>query len=71
LYLRHPLADHTGWMQLEETANSTGIAANPDNTTWSYMNYVAALGWLTPDAYALAKAARTGSTTARTLAMAG
>ena len=30
-----------------------------------------ALGWLTPDAFALAKTAETGSTTARTLVMAG
>lgn len=45
LYLRHPLSDETAWARLEEAAKSAGIDSK-DNPTWSYLNYVAALGWL-------------------------
>lgn len=45
LYLRHPLSDESAWGHLEEAALSAGINSTA-NPTWSYLNYVAALGWL-------------------------
>ena len=48
LYLRHPLAEHDAWRRLEELAREHGIDRRADNSTWSYLNYVAGLGWLTP-----------------------
>ena len=45
LYLRHPLADHAAWNALEEAAKRGNLGQKRDNTTWAYLNYVAALGW--------------------------
>jgi endonuclease/exonuclease/phosphatase family metal-dependent hydrolase len=48
LFLRHPLAEREAWQTLEELAREHGLDRRADNTTWAYLNYVAALGWLTP-----------------------
>jgi endonuclease/exonuclease/phosphatase family metal-dependent hydrolase len=46
LYLGHPLVSRDGWSRLEEEAAGAGLAQ--DNTTESFINYVAGHGWLTP-----------------------
>lgn len=48
VYLRHPLATLRGWNETEEEARVAGLDRQAGNTTWSYLNYVAGLGWLTP-----------------------
>ena len=48
LYLRHPLSALEGWHSLEECVQDKGLHKRPENTTWSYFHYLAALGWLTP-----------------------
>ncbi len=45
LYLRHPLSDEASWERLEEAARQSGIDKHK-SASWSYLNYVAALGWL-------------------------
>lgn len=46
LYLQHPLANEGAWQALEEAALRSGMDKREDNSAWSYINYVAALGWL-------------------------
>jgi endonuclease/exonuclease/phosphatase family metal-dependent hydrolase len=46
LYLRHPLVALEAWHSFEETLASNPTSA--DNTTSSYVNYVAGLGWMHP-----------------------
>lgn len=46
LYLRHPLTDKESWDVMEDRLAS--IKLRPGNTTASYINYIAALGWMTP-----------------------
>lgn len=48
LYLRHPLSMSQGWQALEENLRREGLDRLPQNTTWSYFHYLAAMGWLTP-----------------------
>lgn len=44
LYLRHPLAAHDAWNDIAER----GVPRQPDNSTASYFEYVAGLGWAAP-----------------------
>lgn len=46
LYLRHPLAARDAWQRAEEEVRRAKLKG--DNTTESYFNYVAGLGWMTP-----------------------
>lgn len=46
LYLRHPLTAKNEWDEIEEEIKHANL--KPDNTTESYFNYVASLGWMTP-----------------------
>lgn len=46
LYLRQPLVARVEWQEMEEKIKNTKL--KPDNTTESYMNYIAGLGWMTP-----------------------
>ncbi len=48
LYLRHPLALKTGFDALESLAQEAGLDRRAGNTTWSYLNFIGAMGWLTP-----------------------
>ncbi len=47
LYLRHPLVALEQWNEIDELMKKSPLARRPSNTTWSYFNYIAALGWLT------------------------
>jgi endonuclease/exonuclease/phosphatase family metal-dependent hydrolase len=48
LYLRHPLVDIDSWHAVEEEARKQKLAAKAGNTTASYLEYIAALGWMYP-----------------------
>jgi endonuclease/exonuclease/phosphatase family metal-dependent hydrolase len=51
IYLRHPLASYDAWQNISEAAAKYGLAKRKDNTTASYLDFVAALGWSTPFQY--------------------
>jgi endonuclease/exonuclease/phosphatase family metal-dependent hydrolase len=46
MYLRHPLTAKNDWDEIEEDLKRAEL--KPDNTTESYLNYIAGLGWMTP-----------------------
>jgi endonuclease/exonuclease/phosphatase family metal-dependent hydrolase len=46
LYLRHPLVARDAWSEMEEDLKRAKL--RPENTTESYFNYIAGLGWMTP-----------------------
>lgn len=46
LYLRHPLVAQDAWGEMEEELRRADL--RPENTTESYFNYVAGLGWMKP-----------------------
>ena len=46
LYLRHPLVNPEAWSEFEEKVAQYKLPE--DNTTASYLNYVAGLGWMQP-----------------------
>lgn len=46
LYLRHPLVAPDEWAETEDELRRARLST--DNTTESYFNYVAGLGWMTP-----------------------
>jgi len=46
LYLRHPLVAPAAWEETEDELRRARLST--DNTTESYFNYVAGLGWMTP-----------------------
>src|SRR5688500_7126245 len=58
MYLRHPLAAYDAWQELIDAAGRSGLAKRADNTTASYLEFVAALGWSTPFQYVDRRAAK-------------
>lgn len=48
LYLRHPLADREAWHTLDDASKRAKLPGRRGNSTADHINYVNALGWLTP-----------------------
>jgi endonuclease/exonuclease/phosphatase family metal-dependent hydrolase len=51
LYLKHPLAEYDAWQKLDDAAEKYGLAKKRDNTTGSYIDFIAATGWSRPFQY--------------------
>lgn len=48
LYLRHPLADREAWHVLDDASKRAKLPGRRGNSTADHIDYVNALGWLTP-----------------------
>ncbi|WP_420346553.1 endonuclease/exonuclease/phosphatase family protein [Pelagibius sp.] len=48
LYLRHPLADLDAWHVLDDAAERAKLRGRRGNSTADHIDYVRALGWLSP-----------------------
>lgn len=48
LYLRHPLADRDAWHILDDASKRAKLPGRRGNSTADHIEYVSALGWLTP-----------------------